>query len=160
MPDYNIYIHAVESSSGTGSQTKPWSTTNESQGQDQTQPWGKAELGQIKSGLMSPMGAAGGAISQAARYVPAIAASYAAVKIGSKLFELQNTYETITSGDYRLANKMHDFKAALSFCSSPISSIINIMLEKVKIKVENEKRTMERELLGDSVINSLYGRGV
>ena len=154
MMDYNIYIRSIGEQS-EGSPTTPWNPQRRSE----TQAWQPSATKTINS-LGNPDGMVNAGVSAITKALPWVAVAYAVVKIGTKVYDASLEFSTAETGDYRATLERRNFKAALSWITSPFSNALNYMRAQQGIRIEDQKREEHRKLLGDSEINSLYGRGV
>ena len=144
MMDYNIYIRSIGEQS-EGSPTTAWNPERQSE----TQAWQPPETKTINS-LGNRKGTVGAVV----------AAFILVTKLGMKVYDNALEFTTAETGDYRATMERRNFKAAMSWITSPFSNALNYMKAQQGIRIEDQKREEHRKLLGDSEINSLYGRGV
>ena len=171
MADYNIYIHAI----GTGTQTAfnpttPWSQRGEG-GKSPTQPWDSGGTGIIGS-LQSGMAAGtmlGGSEAIAESSEAATSGGWgsvlvtAAVFVAKQLIQLPGkieTYQALMSGDKMWLTFREDVRQGFQNTMKPLSTEKQAHYNRIQIAQQNQKRALDRELLGDSVINRYAGRGV
>lgn len=154
MMDYNIYIRSIGEQS-EGSPTSSWNP----QRQSETQAWQPSATRTISS-LGNPDGLVSAGVSALVKALPWVAVACAVVKTGLKVYDTALEFSTAETGDYRATMERRNFKAALSWVTSPFSNALNYMKAQQGIRIEDQKREEHRKLLGDSEINSLYGRGV
>ena len=64
------------------------------------------------------------------------------------------------TGDYRDSVNWSNFKSNLSWLFKPFSTTWNEIQAQNKYRIDDYRKTRQRALLGDSVINSFYDRGV
>lgn len=174
MPDYNIYIHAIGTGSASGeSPTTPWSA-RESVGGAFSQTQSMSNGGNVGGASFSaarfvaraanaaqnPDSVVSSAFAKVAQIFPWVLAAYACVKLGETIIDNVIDFQTIDSGDYRNQIQWQDFKKSISNVFSPISSTISHFKTERQWARENQRRVQERDLLGDSVINSYTRRGV
>lgn len=175
MADYNIYIHAIGTGGGTNDNpTVPWSQ----RGQDGS----GGAFSQTQSKTSGSVGAAGNnaahAIIRAASYAqnpdslvssaitaigkafPIAAAAYACVKLGEAIIDNVIEFGVIESGDYRFQTGWNNAKRSIHNVFHPISSSVESAKIQRQWEKENKKLQAQRDLLGDSVINSYTGRGI
>lgn len=158
--DYNIYLHNVESTE-KNDPTKPWTSSSEANTNFQD----KLAKGITKGiGIAeNPDGIVSGAVSKGmgalAKVFPWIAVAYAVLKLTDKVISTANTFITTETGDYRFATQYNNFKAGLGACFRPVSTTINYLQFEQRIRIENKRLSMERELFGDSLVNggAFYG---
>ena len=154
MMDYNIYIGCIGEQS-EGSPTTPWNP----QRRTETQAWQPSATKAINS-LGNPDGLVSEGVSALTKAIPWVAVALLVTKVGTKVYDTALEFSTAETGDYRATMERRNFKAALSWITSPFSNALNYMKAQQGIRIEDQKREEHRKLLGDSEINSLYGRGV
>ena len=171
MADYNIYVRAI----GTGvasnqSPTTPWSQREDGGGASQTASYSGGSSGTGINAAFAVTRAAGYAqnpdsiintgITSIAKALPWVAAAYAVVKLGVSVADNALDFKTIETGSYSSITKWQNFKQSVNNVFHPVSSIVNSYKTNLQWQKENEKLQAQRDLLGDSVINSYTGRGV
>lgn len=169
MPDYNIYIHAIGTGSNGGgfAPTTPWSQREGGDGTTPTQAWGGfggsgvagaiAGASRLISNPDSIVAGATSSVFKSAAYVACAALVVRTVVfIGSKVED----YNALLSGDEVIVRRRQDVLQGINNLFHPFSASINNFKQKVLLQQENDKRVSQRQLLGDSVINSYTGRGV
>lgn len=165
MADYNIYIHAPFGGSGEFSQTKPWKS-EEGGGSGLTTPFTGESNQAVKSafGALSkfsnPDSLIGMGVSAISKAVPWIACAMIVLSITDKVITTSLDFATVESGDYSVQIGLANFKQNVSNLIRPFSSSLNYFKNEQQIRIQNQRRTMQRELLGDSIINSYTNRGV
>lgn len=154
--DYNIYIHNVNGSAEDIAPTKAW-TSNESV---PTKAW-TPSTSDAKEGesfkMSAPPTAAFGAIKQAIKKHPVIAAAVAIIMITKKVIdgvEKVSEIQASDTGDYRFTTTMQNLQANMNILTHPISSAINMWNAGRMNKIYNRKQEQERMLLGDTFVNS------
>lgn len=159
MADYNIYIHnGTLGGQKERNQTVAW-TPNEAQ---QTSAWvSKTQQQDFQGGnFASPVAIAAGTFSPLARSIPFVASAIVAVRFGIKTLELANEFSILDTGDYSFQIEWNNIRAELRALSNPVGTLISIDKMQRQIRNENAKRRIERDLLGDSILNTYLGRGV
>lgn len=168
MADYNIYIHAI----GTGgasnqSPTTPWSAREGGDAFSQTESQGGSDAsGAVRSFtraaafVSNPDSLVSTGISKLAKFIPAILLAGAVVKISDAILSNVIEFSEIESGDYRNGIAYQNFKIGIHNVLRPISTAINHFKIERQWARENRKLEQQRDLLGDSVINSYTRRGV
>lgn len=177
MPDYNIYIHAVGGGGEGYNPTMPWSardggaagggggaapTTSQTSGGD----FGSASSSVLRTTLRalqfanSPDSIVGAAINSVAKVIPWVAVAVAVIKLGETITENVLDFGAIESGDYKYQKIWQDAKAGLSAVLNPVSTMVQTFKQQKQWARENTKLKAQRDLLGDSVINSYSNRGV
>ena len=171
MADYNIYIHAI----GNGTQTEfnptvPWSQKEKGEGSSPTESWSGGTaffnaMGGVRSAMnINPNGIASSAITSAASSVPVVAVAAAVIMATAKTlnsaYACYTGYVALTQGDYRRQIELQNGRQMISNLRNPISAINNAIKTQLEWNVMNSRLSQERELLGDSVINSYTNRGV
>lgn len=160
MPDYNIYIHTVgNGGNGNANPTTPWS---QSEQKSQTNVWdgsdptGKAA--QYVSLIGNPDTIVSRAVSFGMKAFPAVAA--AVVSVGMYWYQQHLDFSSLLSGDYREKIKFNDTREIFSNILRPVSTTIQSVRFFTQLRLENDRKQANIELLGDSVINSYTNRGV
>lgn len=169
MADYNIYIHAI----GTGNQTAfnptvPWSQRQESESIAPTQSSGGGLSSMGTLGAISRVGAfmsnpnsiVSSAFSKVAKAIPYVAAAYVVVNTLVKGYETAMDFAAIESGDYGIKMEWENQRRILHAITDPIGTQIQYVKTKMQLKIDNERHRLNRELLGDSVLNSYTNRGI
>ena len=173
MADYNIYIHAIGTGGGTSDNpTIPWSQRGEngnggafSQTESQTGSlqWGNNAAKSIiraASFAQNPDSLISSAITAIGKAFPIAAAAYACVKLGEAIIDNVVQFGTIESGDYTNQTNWNNIKKGVQMMLHPISSAVEISKMQNQWARDNKKLQAQRDLLGDSVINSYTGRGI
>lgn len=172
MADYNIYIRAI--GTGTASQynpTTPWGAREGGAGLSQTVSQTSGEGNTNVEGAFNTVIRAAGyasnpdslvskAVTSLARAFPIIAAAYAVVELGESILNNAIEFSEIETGDYRFGVRYQNAKAINNLVFHPVSSIVQNHKVQNQWQRENYKLRAQRELLGDSVINSYTNRGV
>ena len=154
--DYNIYIHSTIDGEPNRN-TQPW-TGSES---EPTVPWSaKAEAEDSSFKLMNPSGLAQKGVSSLKKAIPQIAIAFAVLKITDTVVRESAQIEATLYGDYRAQVEYNNFHNKLKWFFNPLGSAWAAAKAETSIWVEDRKRAQNRDLLGDSVINSYTGRGV
>lgn len=166
--DYNIYIR----SSGVAytNPTTPWNVNST----PETTPWeaqgtiqeGESILNEFKNataGSMTSKGGIGGVVGFL-KNIPVVgqlaAVAILAVKTTDKILSFTADTKALALGDYDMQTNYKNFKANVQSLFHPISTMKTRMNFNFELNRLNQKRTLERELLGDSLINQYTGRGV
>lgn len=171
--DYNIYLHA--SGVSYSNPTTPWSAGST----PQTTPWDAQTSGEEMSGELlgsaqkvagamtannlTSIGGKGGIMGflKSNPYIAAIMMVAAAtVKVTDKIISFTTDTKALALGDFTGQTQFHNFKASAHALFHPISTSFERMRFDMQLNRENQKRALERELLGDSLINQYTGRGV
>lgn len=172
MPDYNIYIRAISGGVGNINPTVPWSmrdngggaggATTSASSDSLGGAGANAASGIIKatSFMANPDSLIASAITAIGKAFPIAAAAYAVVKLGEAILDNAFDFAVLDSGDYRFQTQWQNFKTGTNIALHPISSSISAFKVEKQWQRENYKRQAQRDLLGDSVINSYTGRGV
>ena len=158
MPDYNIYIHSAETTSN-----KPTSPTvawkKEEQQNTQTSSWGNTAA-QIGGFVANPDSLVQMGFSAVMKAIPYVVIAKLVIDTGIKVYETALDFITIRTGNYAESIKWNNIKSFVSGMMRPFSSAINEYKQNAYNSVENDRRIKQLELLGDSVINSYFNRGV
>lgn len=168
MPDYNIYVRAIGTSNASvDNPTVPWSQRETT---SPTVPWGQTEgnftgfnagrVARTAAIFSNPDSIIGGAISKGMKALPAIAAAYAVIKTIEKVYETCLDFSTLKSGDYGPQIAFENTRKSIGNIFKPVSTSINALRSQTQNQVDNQRRSQNRELLGDSVINSYTNRGI
>ena len=172
MADYNIYIHAIGTGGATNENpTVPWSARESGGAFSQTQSKSSGDIGggginaaqaiiKATSFARNPDSAISSAFSSIAKAFPIVAAAYACVKLGEAIVDNCIDFDVIETGNYRTQTEWQNFKSSIKNVFHPISSSIQSYKQTREWNRENYKAKAQRDLLGDSVINSYTGRGV
>lgn len=167
--DYNIYIHSTDNSNN-GSMTIPWGSAT--QQNSPTAAWvspeekdsgGSGESFKMKSpSQLLQMGT-----SALEKAIPEIAIAMAIVAVANKAF---NTAEKVIdaalpfyvaeTGNYYQNIVWENIKNTVNVIKDPFGTTYNILRARQTTRLENQRRTMQREILGDSMINTYSNRGV
>lgn len=175
MPDYNIYIHAIGTGGATNANpTVPWSAREGNGGgafsQTQSRSSG-ANVGgdgfnavktitKAANTAQNPDSIISTAIVGLAKFAPWVAAAYACVKLSTAITDTVLDFQALETGYYGNQVGWQNFKQTISNVFHPFSSSINAHKTQRQWAIENQKLKQQRDLLGDSVINSWTGRGV
>ena len=155
MPDYNIYIHIAESTSQQ-SPTKPWNAEDR---ESPTASWQDRFVQGINVAENPDMLVSKG-VSAVSKAVPAVAVAMLIVKFMDKVATTAIEGYTTETGDYRANYAYNNFKASVGVVFRPFGTVINEFKAQRQFAINDEKRRLTRELLGDSIINSTTNRGV
>ena len=154
MPDYNIYIHSADTTNQT-SPTKAWTTDTDSPTKSWQQVFAKGiNYAQNPDALVS---AGVGFLSKA---IPAIAIARLVVNLVDKVITTAVDQYAVDTGDHRRSFLWGNFKANVGVIFRPFGTSFNELKAQRRYAIEDDRRRMNRELLGDSVINSYTNRGV
>lgn len=161
MADYNIYIHSASSNNGTSdSPTTAWSKDNQgSSSDDNTGAWVNKAT-QAIGFVQNPDSLIQKGVGAVAKAVPWVAVAYAAVKLGTKAVDTYYNFEVLNTGSYGSQMAWNNVKTALTSALTPFSTTMQYIYSTQQVRIENQKRQLTRELLGDSEINSYSNRGV
>ena len=94
-----------------------------------------------------------------AKAFPLVVGAIAVAKTVDNLIGQFLPFQAQMTGDYRSAMAYSNFKNALNYGLHPFSGTWGVYQQKELWKVENERRRMNAELLGDTEINKIW-RGV
>lgn len=146
--DYHIYLHnAYGKSTTTSRATKPQTPEKfgiiKNKVEDDNEDNEKSLLGMV-------------------RHFPKTTATIVMIKkiysLTSKAIDLYYSYYTTNSGDYIQQRKWGNMKQAMNLIKNPISSAVSISRNNLAIDRENERKEMESQLLGGTLIGGNYGR--
>ena len=156
MADYNIYIHSTTSEGGSQSPTQAWTGNEDSP----TKGWEPAQIGGFDLRRTAPF-LANEAMSflKNSKVAPYVAAAVVAVKLSYDIIKTATPFVTSESGDFTFATQLNNFEASVNAVFHPVNTTINAYRRNLEIARENSRRQMQRELLGDSEINSYSNRG-
>lgn len=171
MADYNIYIHAVPGSPTSVNPTLPWSnreggvssqTTSQSSGGSSSGEGIGAVAAITKASryAQNPDSIVSGAVSGIAKALPWVAAAYAAVSLAEKVVNTAIEFNELQGGDYGRSIGWKNYLQARANALQPVSASIQSYKTELMWDRENQRLRAQRDLLGDSVINSYTGRGV
>lgn len=158
MADYNIYIHSMDGEGGGASQ-------NGTPTFNPTAPWGSQESGgagsdtqQISKQTPNFMADAK-KTSTVAKAAPWLAAAIAVVKTAYSITKTIENFRVIESGDFRSTNAFENYESVKNAVFHPVSTTLQIYKVTKLNQIENQRREMQRSLLGDSDINRYSNRG-
>ena len=177
MPDYNIYIHAIGTAGSTGENpTVPWSARESGGGafsptSSQSGSSGGGGLGGVGSTfaraitktagyMQNPDSLVSTGVSMLARVFPWVAVAMAVIKTSESIVNNIVDFSTIETGDYANQVRLNDVKAMMHLVTHPVSTLVQGFKMERQWARENQKLKAQRDLLGDSIINSYTGRGV
>lgn len=149
--------------SDSDSPTTPW---NQKGNNALTSPWAEMETGSSgftskAAGIISnPDSIVSGAVGMAAKGGAWVALAYAIIKTGMKVYDTCLDFSSLETGDYSKKLAWDDGRQAISHVLTPFSSTYNYIRTRKQMEITDNRKTLERELLGDSVINSYSNRGV
>lgn len=169
MADYNIYIHSVDG----GGFTNPTSPSSFN-GNSFTMPWtNDSDSGSDSGGGVNPV-----AFMKKARQAPkkvidmfksmgkggklgaVLGAAYLVLKGCYEAEKIADSFVSVETGDFRHSKLLENYEASKHAVFHPISTTIEYNRTQQRIRLENQRRQMQRELLGDSEINRYSNRGV
>lgn len=164
--DYNIYIHSVGSGStvkpteprSMGTNTKPLQVKEEESG-------GGVDIGgkirQVGGFIQNPDSAFGMArsavFSKAGVVGVAIAVAY---QVSNKVAGTVIDLNAMTTGDYGMQHAFNEFHSMTRYFTNPISTLISDTKQMILIQQENARKQLQAQLLGDSQLNTYYGKKV
>ena len=172
MADYNIYIHAIGTGGATNQNpTVPWSQKDEGGAFSQTTPQSGSGLGvdgvnvafaisRASNFAQNPDAIVGTAVSGIAKIFPWIAVAFAVTKLVDTAYTTALDFTTLETGDYRAQIQWDNFKTVGNDIFKPVSTLLSSLKTRNQWRIENYKQKAQRDLLGDSVINSYTNRGV
>lgn len=165
MADYNIYIHSITSGgNSSGNQTVPWGSRQDEGGGSPTTPNGSKETGSFLSKVLgfaqNPDSLASAGTSAFTKGIPYVAIAMAVVKISEAVVNEYEYWISNEAGEYRGAAIWEDFKTGVNSVLHPFSSTYNHYKAVRQLSRTNQKMQMQRDLFGDSVINSIAARGI
>lgn len=163
MADYNIYIRAIGGTSPNESTNPfvPWGAEING-GETHTQPWANqgASSGPDMVGIGNTMYLASKGVSAIKKALPIIAAATTVITITDKVLANAMEYSSIVNGDFGAKIERENMRAYFRSMMNPVGTMINEFMANTRVNVENQRRRLQRDLLGDSVINSYTNRGV
>lgn len=159
--DYHIYIHDESSGSSQLKQkTQPNSLvgkTNPTQSNQAKKNIKQAmKIAQNPDSALSEKKLVG--IASAAKGGIVALAIYAGIKITDKVIGTISPIVATKSGDYNFVHTYQNFKSAVNMMFNPVGTLINEYKFSVEKEVENQKKQLQNDLLGDAYI-SARGRG-
>lgn len=170
MADYNIYIHAVGTGSGTSyNPTMPWSQRQNAQSQTESQGGSNVGGAGFNAAAMvtraatiaqNPDAMVGSAFSNAMKAIPWVAAAFAVVKLTESVIDTAIEFGEIESGDYRGGNQWRDVKQMIKTMLHPVSTFVSHFKLEAEIKRDTQRAKLQQDLLGGSQVNSYTRRGV
>ena len=158
MADYNIYIHSMDGEGGGASQngtptfnpTAPWGSQESGGGSSDSR-----QLSKQTPNFMADTKKAG-SLSKAA---PWLATAIAVVKTAYSISKTVVEFTSIQTGDFRMANNFHNYESTKHAIFHPVSTTIQTLKSMKLNQIENQRREIQRSLLGDSEINRYSNRG-
>lgn len=166
MADYNIYLHAIGTGGATNDNpTIPWSQKEGGGAFSQTvsQSGGFAGGGNFMRAVafaQNPDAIVSSSIGRYGRALAVVGAAYACLKLTQTLQDHIIGFAEAENGSQLARIRMEDTRQAFNNLIRPVSAIIqNIKIEK-QWQRENYKLQQQRDLLGDSIINSYTNKGV
>ena len=154
MADYNIYIHSLGGETQQ-SQTTPWNQNENGQ----MQPWKSTDESINKNESPENLANAG-KVASIAKVAPWVAIAFAVVKTAYSITKTTAEFVALETGDFRVTNAFHDYEAGKNAIFHPISNTVQSIKTLRINRIENQRREMQRSLLGDSEINYYTNRGV
>ena len=162
MADYNIYIHSTSTVGQNDNPTRAWSNQIV---QTPTAAWKESDMS--GQGLNDPLSNVAPFIAnesmEALKYggstLSTIAVAAAIIKTGWEALKLHDSFASANKGDFRLTLSMRNFETMVNSVFRPVSTTIGYLRSEFEINRENQRRTMQLELLGDSDINRYTNRG-
>lgn len=158
MADYNIYIHSMDGEGGGASQngtptfnpTAPWGSQESSGGGSDSQ-----QLSRQTPNFIADTKKAG----SFAKVAPALAAAYGAVKTIYSVTKTTAEFSAIETGDFRLVIAFQNYESLKNAVFHPVSTTIQTFKTIKLNQIENQRKEIQRSLLGDSEINRYSNRG-
>jgi len=159
MPDYNIYIHSMgNGGSRPQNPTVPWKK-EEKESSTPTVSW-KDAVSQIGGIVNNPDSLVHIGVSAVMKAIPYVVIAKLVIDTATRIYETALDFKTIRTGDYAESLEWNRVKTIFSGMMSPFSTGLNEWKIAVRNSIENDRRIKKLELLGDSVINSYFKRGV
>lgn len=160
MADYNIYIHSLGGEE-ENSQTSPFKPNYSRQ----TTPWDMekdSSFGFVNKTpeYLTKLGDSGGMVKALGKAAPWVLVAIAVVKTAYKITKTVNDFESVRTGDFRASNTFRNYEAGKNALFHPFSTAIQTTKTIQLNQLENQRREIQRELLGDSEINYYTNRGV
>ena len=174
MADYNIYIHAISSGNGASNPTASWSSREDGGFFNQTMSQDAKTAGigggagtyfafqtaKMAAIAQNPDSLISGAFTSIAKAFPIVAAAIAVVKSVEAITDTAIEMTTSETGNHEMSVAWSNFKNGARLLFHPASSALEAFRTERQWQRQNQKLTQQRDLLGDSVINSYTGRGV
>ena len=91
--------------------------------------------------------------------IPAVAVAYAVIKTAYTITKTAAEFNAIETGDFSATNAFNNYESVKNAIFHPISTTIQTVRQRRMDRVENQRREMQRQLLGDSEINRYTNRG-
>ena len=145
--DYNIYIRSIGAQSDQ-SPTKPWTSGKKAE----TVPWKREG---VSTETPTELVHEGWSLKQKA--LVGVAAAIAVAKAATAVYDTALEFHTVATGDYALMRDRRNFKTTLSNLFHPASAALNFLKAEQAIAIEDQKRSMRRELLGGTIVNGEVG---
>lgn len=162
MADYNIYIHSTNDDDGkNASPTTAWSEENKgvSKSSSNTSAW-VSKASKTISTAQNPDSLVSSGVSGIAKAVPWVAVAYAGLKLLSSSVDNYWSFTSTATGSYGGSMQWDNIKKGLGMVLQPYSTSLQWAHYTQQERINNQKRQLERELLGDSEINSSTNKGV
>ena len=159
MADYNIYIHNLGGGNNQVNPTKPWKSTDVSP----TQSWSEKDTSLVESEQTPPF-IANEAIGTLSKYKGkvgvAVAAATAVVETSYQILKQITPFIAAETGDFRMSTAISNYESLKNSIFNPVSTVIQLARQSQQFRLEDQRKTMNRELLGDSEINRYTNRGI
>lgn len=158
MGDYNIYIRS-SGGSGQTNPTKPWSVDDSNDSVSPTTSWGEMTQYAVQGINLgaNPAQLAAFGTTNVAKEKAKIAAAFAAVMISKKLVAKALTFVGETQarqqGDFSISHSLNNLNRLYSNITNPFNLTINMAVEEDNRRIENERRYLQRGLLGETQAN-------
>jgi len=167
MPDYNIYIHAIGTGGATNDNpTVPWSQREGGEAFSQTTSQSSGGSGgagafmRAAAYAQNPDSIVSNAIGKYGKAMAIVGAAYACVKLAQSLQDHIMGFADVENGTQLARTRMEDARQGFNNVLRPVHAIAQNTRTIKQWQRENYKLREERDLLGDSVINSYTNRGV
>lgn len=162
MADYNIYLHSTDNVGGS-SPTTAWNNegadANSAFTGSQTSAW-TSKAQQAIGAVGNPDSLISKGIGAVAKAVPWVAIAYAIIKVGTFVLDTCFDFQALHSGDYSNLRTWNNMTTIVKNSFTPFSMTISGIKAMQSSDIDNTRRRMNREMLGDAEINSWSNRGV
>ena len=167
MADYNIYLHAIGTGGATSDNpTIPWSQREGGAAFSQTSSQSEGGSGGFGTFMkatayaQNPDSIVSNAFGKYGKAMAVVGAAYACVKMTQALQDHIIGFVEVENGAQLARIRMEDARQNFNNVIRPINAIVQYNRTEKQWQRENYKQQSQRDLLGDSVINSYTNRGV
>lgn len=162
MADYNIYIHSIndDDNGRNASPTTAWSSENKGSSKStETSAWVN-KTNKVISATQNPDSLVSQGLGEVAKAVPWVAVAYAVSKLATSTVDNYWSFTSTATGSYVGTMEWDNFKKGIGMILQPYSTALQWGRYTQQERINNQRRQLERELLGDSEINAYSNKGV